>query len=51
MVAGIATQVQESGRAAEDTIYLKIEGLVREAQDLAEEQAALYMSDELEARV
>jgi len=47
---GKLAQVQESGRAAEDAIYQRVQGLVREAQDLAEEQASMYLSDELEAK-
>lgn len=43
-------QVQEAGRRAEDIIYDAVHKAVREGQQLAEEQANLYLADELEAK-
>eukprot|EP00435_Cladocopium_sp_Y103_P051211 s453_g15.t2 len=42
--------VQESTQALEDGIYDQVQSAVKQGQALAEEQASLFMADELEAK-
>lgn len=42
--------VQDQGQALEDRIYDQIQEAVKQGQELAEEQASLFLADELEAK-